>query len=296
MAKSPRRSFLFTPGDSHHKINKVAEARPDAVMLDLEDAVAVGQKEQARQTVAQALVEMDFGRAERLVRINGLATEFFAADLGMVTQANVDGIVAPKIESAGQVQQIDQALTAGEGAAGRPAGAIRLFVMIETALGVLNVQEIAQASPRLEGLLLGAEDLAADMRATRSKAGWEILFARSALVTTAAAYGLAAIDAVFLDLHDQAGLADDASFAQHLGFTGKFAIHPDQVKTINRVFSPSTEEIAQAERLVAAFQAHEAAGSGVFALDGRMVDRPILLAAKHLLERALLAGMLGDRL
>ncbi len=295
MAKSLRRSFLFTPGDSQQKINKITETAPDVVMLDLEDAVAVGQKDQARRTVAEALVEMDFGRTERLVRINGLDSDFIAADMAMIAQANIDGIVVPKIESPDQVQLIDQELTAGERDRHRPAGEIRLYVMIETALGVLNIREIAQASPRLEGLLLGAEDLAADMGATRSKEGWEILFARSTLVTAAAAYGLAAIDAVFLDFHDQAGLADDASFAQRLGFTGKFAIHPDQVKTINRVFSPSPEEIAQAERLVAAFQAHEAAGAGVFTLDGRMVDRPILLAAEHLLERARLAGLLGDR-
>jgi len=229
MAKSPRRSMLFTPGDSKRKMGNVAQAAPDAFMLDLEDAVAVSQKEQARQMVASALLEMDFGRTERLVRINGLESVFHAADLAMVAGTNVDGIVAPKIESPEQVRHIDETLTAGEANAGRPAGEIRLFVMIETALAVMNIREIAQSSQRLEGLLLGAEDLATDLGATRSKAGWEIFYARSAVVTAAAAYGLAAIDAVFLDLKDLSGLEDDALFARQLGFTGKFAVHPDQV-------------------------------------------------------------------
>ena len=295
MAKSPRRSMLFTPGDSKRKMGKVVEAGPDAVMLDLEDAVAISQKEVARRKVAQALAEMDFGRTERLVRINGLETDFYVPDIAELTALpNLEGIVAPKIEHPEQVQHIDAMLTAGEREAGRPAGEIRLFVMIETALGVMNVKEIAQSSQRLEGLLLGAEDLAADMGAIRSKDGREILFARSAVVTAAAAYGLAAVDAVFLDLNDLTGLEADASFARQLGFTGKFAVHPNQVEIINRAFSPSEEEIARAERLMAAFEAHKAAGSGVFALDGRMVDRPVFLAAEGVLERARLSSMLDE--
>jgi citrate lyase beta subunit len=292
MPKSPRRSLLFTPGDSIKKMNKVAQVGTDAVILDLEDAVAIDQKVKARQMVAEALLKLDFGRTERLVRINGPETDFYAADVAVMARANLEGIVAPKIEFPEQIQLIDEALTTAEVATGRPAGEIGLFALIETALGVMNVKEIAQSSPRLEGLLFCAEDLAADMGAIRSQAGWEVLFARSAVVTAAAAYGLAAIDAVYLDLNDPVGLEDDALFGRQLGYTGKMAIHPGQVEVFNRAFSPSEEEIAQAERLLAAFRVHEAAGSGVFTLDGRMVDRPIVVAAERLLERARLSGML----
>jgi citrate lyase beta subunit len=200
----------------------------------------------------------------------------------------------PKVETAEQIQTIDQILSASELAVGRVSGAIRLFALIETALGVMNIKEIGQSSPRLEGLMFGAEDLAADLRATRSKERWEVFYGRSAVVTAAAAYGLEAIDTVYLDLHDLSGLEKDTLFARQMGYTGKMAVHPNQVDTINRVFSPTEEEIAQAERLLRAYQAHDAAGSGVFTLDGRMIDKAVVRAAENLLDRARLSGMLAD--
>jgi citrate lyase beta subunit len=292
--KSPRRSLLFAPGDSVHKMNKAAQLGADSAILDLEDAVAYGQKEEARAKVVAALAEIDFGRTERLVRINAPDTDMFAADLEAIAAANPDGIVVPKVEKAQQVERIDQYLQSGESSSGRPAGALRLLVLIETALGVMNVKEIAQSSRRLEGLMFGAEDLAADVGATRTEAGWEVFYGRSAVVTAAAAYGLDVIDGVYLDLNDLAGLEEDAQFAQRLGYTGKMAIHPRQVEVLNRVFAPTAAEIARAQRLLEAFQLHVAAGSGVFALDGRMVDMPLVRGAEHLLERARLCGLVNE--
>lgn len=292
--KSPRRSFLFTPGDSLRKIEKAAQLSVDTIILDLEDAVAFEQKENARQLVATALREIDFGRTERLVRINAVETDFFAADLDVIAKCMPDGIVLPKVETAVHIQKLDNYLSAAEQANGRSEGSIRLFALIETALGVMNIKEIAQASPRLEGLLFGAEDLAADVGAIRSSGGQEIFYARSAVVIAAAAYHVQAVDMVFVDLHDEAGLAAEAALARQLGYTGKMAIHPRQVAVINHAFSPSPEEIGEAQQVVDAYQTQGADGSGVFALNGRMVDRPIVRAAEQILQRAKLCQLLDE--
>lgn len=292
--RSPRRSLLFAPGDSRHKMTKASQLGADSVILDLEDAVAFGEKERARSKVVAALADLDFARTERLVRINAPDTDLFAADLEAIASANPDGIVVPKVENALQVQQIADYLLARESSGERPAVATRLLVLIETALGIMNVNEIAHSSRRLDGLMFGAEDLAADMGAMRTEAGWEVFYARSAVVTAAAAYGLDSIDGVFLDLHDLDGLEEDAGFAQQMGYTGKMAIHPRQVEVLNRVFSPSPAEIAQAQRLLEAFESHVAAGSGVFTMDGRMVDMPLVRGAERLLERARLSGLLDE--
>jgi citrate lyase beta subunit len=285
---------LFTPGDSVHKMKKAAAVGADVVILDLEDGVAVSQKAEARQNVAAVLSEVDFGRIERLVRVNTPNSDLYVADLKAVAGTGVDGIVLPKVESAGQVQDLDNHLSMAERSNDLPGGTIRLFALIETALGVMNLKEIGQASRRLDGLLFGAEDLAADLGTSRSSAGWEVFYGRSALVTAAAAFGLEAIDTIYVDYRNTAGLEEDASFAQQLGYTGKMAIHPGQVEVLNRVFSPSPAEITQAIELLEAFQSHVAAGTGVFVMDDRMVDMPHVRAAEHLLERARLARLTGE--
>ena len=289
--KSPRRSLLFTPGDSINKIDKVKNLAADAIILDLEDAVAVNEKEAARQIVCEALTTIDFGSKERLVRLNSRATVFFNADLTAVSGAKPDGLVIPKIESPMELAQIDATLQDVEAANGWPAGGIRLLALIETALGVLNVREIAQSTSRLDALLFGAEDFVADIGAVRTQPGWEILYGRSAVVTVAAAYGLQAIDTVFIDFRNLDGLNKDAVFARNMGYSGKMAIHSGQIATINDVFSPSPAEIAAAKRLVQLAAELQDSGIGVFMVDGRMIDAPLVLAAERLLERARLAGL-----
>jgi citrate lyase subunit beta-like protein len=155
----------------------------------------------------------------------------------------------------------------------------------------MNIREIAQACQRLDGLLFGAEDLVADLGASRSPAGWEIFYGRSAVVTAAAAYGLEAIDTVFVNFADQPSLEADAMFAKNLGFTGKLAIHPGQVGIVNRVFSPTASEIAWAKKIVQAYYEHGQAGSGVFALEDRMIDLAHVRAARRLLDKARVASL-----
>jgi citrate lyase subunit beta-like protein len=293
-AKSPRRSLLFVPGDSQRKISKIKDLRADAIILDLEDAVVLGEKESARHLVCHTLATADFGGKERLVRVNSPATSFFGADLTAVSSARPDGLVIPKVRSPVELERIDEALTGVELAHDWPRGAIRLLALIETALGIMNLKEIAQSTPRLEALLFGAEDLAADMGAVRTQAGWEIFYGRSAVVTAATANGLQAIDCVDVHIHDAAGLRENAIFGRNMGYSGKMAIHPDQVATINEIFSPSPAEIIEAQRLLLAAAAQQDTGTGVFVVDGHMVDAPIILAAELLLERARLCGLVED--
>lgn len=281
-----RRSVLFMPGDSLRKIEKAATLPADSVIMDLEDGVAFNRKTEARATIVEALRTLDFGGRERLVRINPVGSGLEMADLDAAAAGRPDGLVLPKVESAAQVQRISQALASAEDAQGWPRGAVRLLVIVETALGVMNVREIAAADDRVDALMFGAEDLAGDIGATRTAEGWEVFYARSAVVTAAAAYRRQAIDTVFVDLNDEDGLRRECQRAMQMGYSGKMAIHPRQVEIINAAFTPSAEAMAQARRLIAAYAEHQAAGTGAFAYEGKMVDMPMIRAAEQVLARA----------
>jgi citrate lyase beta subunit len=290
-----RRALLFSPGDDLKKIGKGAALGADGLILDMEDGVALSRKAEARQSIANALNSIDFGRTERLVRINPLETGFGEADLQALLADSVtppDAVVVPKLEAADQVRVISQFISEHEQARGLPTGAIRLLVFIETARGMINLSEIAASDSRLDALLFGAEDLAGNIGATRTKSGWEIFHARSQLVLAAAANHLQAIDTIFADLHDLDGLTDDAEFAMRMGYVGKLAIHPRQVEPITAAFTPADEAIEAAAKLAEAFAAHQQSGAGVFAYEGKMIDMPMLRAAENLLARARAAGKL----
>jgi citrate lyase beta subunit len=281
-----RRALLFMPGDDPRKIARGAASGVDGVIMDLEDGVADTRKQAARSAVADALRTLDFGRTERLVRLNSPAGGLLEGDLAATVAARPDGYVLPKVERADDVRRVSALLAEAEAAHGWPAGGIRLLALIETARGVMELREIARADPRLDALIFGAEDLAGDIGATRSRQGHEVAYARSAVVIAAAAYGLQPIDTVYPDLHDADGLAEETRRAAALGFAGKLAIHPRQVDIIVEALRPSTEQVEQARRLVDAYAEHQRAGRGAFALDGRMVDAPMLRAAERVLARA----------
>lgn len=281
-----RRAPLFVPGDSMRKIEKSLTLNADTIILELEDGVAYNQKEQARQNVRQALEKLDFGASERLVRINAIDTGLFKLDLNTTLPGKPDGYLIPKVENAHTVRQVSRLIGAWEKQAEWPNGTIRLLVIIESALGVMNLREIANADARLDALIFGAEDLASSMGATRTEAGWEGFYARSAIVTAAAAFGLEAIDTPHIALHDTPGLTNQAQIAVELGYSGKLAIHPSQLDTIHRIFSPSAETIAAAERLLAAYHHHTTSGTGAFTLDGKMVDKPMVRSAQKIIAKA----------
>jgi len=287
-----RRALLYMPGDDWKKINKGLTLHVDCVCMDMEDGVALNRKSYARATIAKALRELDFGRSEKLARINAVGSGFEKDDIETVLPAHPDGIVIPKIETREQIEWASEIIEAQELAQGWGVNSIRMLVGVETARGILNLKEIA-AHPRLDGLIFGAEDFAASIGATRSRAAWEIMYARSAVVTHAAAYDLQAIDMVFIDFHDTLNLKMEAIQGAAMGYSGKQIIHPAQVETVQGAFTPSDEAISQAVRLVAAFEEHQAAGAGAFEMDGKMIDMPLLKNAQKVLERARAAGKQG---
>lgn len=289
-----RRSVLFMPGDSLRKIQKAAQLAVDSIVMDLEDSVALNHKDEARRTVSEALRSLDFGGSERLIRLNSVTLPLWKDDVRATVDSRPDGYVIPKVEQAEQIQLVSQVLAEAEERAGWPACSLRLLAIIETARGIMNLREIAQASRRLDALMFGAEDLAGDIGAQRTRPGWEVFYARSAVVTAAAAYGLQAIDMVLVDLNDLAWLEEECVSGRALGYEGKIAIHPRQVDVINRVFAPSPKEIAQAQRLIRAHEEHQVAGSGVFEWEGKMVDMPMVRAATRVLEKAKAAGLSQD--
>ncbi len=280
-----RRALLYMPGDSRRKIEKAAGLDVDCICMDLEDGVAHTQKAAARATIATALQELDFGRSEKLVRLNPYGSGLEADDLAATVGGRPDGFVLPKVHGAEGLQWLDVQLTAAEHAHGWPAGRLVVIAIVESARGIVNLREICTATPRLQALIFGGEDLAADIGAIRTPEAWEVFYARSAIVTHAAAFGQQAIDMVTVDYQDLDSLKREARQGASLGYSGKQAIHPNQVAPIQAAFTPSPEAVAEARRLVEAHKEQQAAGVGAFALDGKMVDAPIVKAAERVLER-----------
>ena len=284
-----RRALLYVPGDDRNKIEKALTFGVDSICLDMEDGVALNRKEAARINIPKALRELDFDAAEKLVRINAVGSGLEETDLTAALPARPDGIVIPKLEALEQVQWAAEIIEAAELSNGWPVNSIRILVGVETARGILNLKEIA-SHPRLEAIIFGAEDYAANIGATRSRNGWEVLYARSAIVTACAAYDLQAIDMVSIDFKDVVNLKVEAAQGAAMGFSGKQVIHPAQVAPVQEAFTPSDEAIAHAQQLVETFEASQREGKGAYALDGKMIDRPLLKQAEKVLARARAAG------
>jgi len=278
------------PGDDMHKIRKAATLGADCVCMDMEDGVAANRKTEARSTILEALRSLEFGPSERLARINPVGSGLELDDLLAALEGKPDGIVIPKVESADQVRWASLSIASIEEKFGWTLGGICLIVIVETARGIVNLAEIAGADPRLQALIFGSEDLAGDIGAIRTHQGWEVFYARSAVVTHAAAFNLQAIDQVYLNFHDSDGLIQDCQLGVQMGFSGKQIIHPNQVIPVQTSFTPNDESIANAQRLMDAFAHHQQSGRGAFALDGKMVDAPIIKSAQRVLERARAAG------
>jgi citrate lyase beta subunit len=285
-----RRAQMYVPGDDMHKIQKAAALGVDSLILDIEDGVAVSQKDVARKTIVEALATLDFGRSERLVRINPVESDFEEADLKAILPARPDGIVIPKVERPEHVRWASEVIGEYERDHRLSIGGIRLLILIETARGIVNLREIGSADDRLDALIFGAYDMASSLGATASKDGWEVFYARSVIVTHAAAFGLQAIDSVYIHLQDVDGLIEAATRAMHMGYTGKQVIHPRQIDPVASVFTPTDDAITGAQKLIDAFEEHQRSGKGVFAYDGKMVDAPILREAENILARARAAG------
>ncbi|KAA5603605.1 HpcH/HpaI aldolase/citrate lyase family protein [Blastochloris sulfoviridis] len=286
------RSLLFVPGDSPRKLAKALETGADALIIDLEDSVAPDAKAAARVATAGFLREaVPLAARPRLyVRVNALGSGLVDEDLDAAMAARPDGVMLPKAEHGRDVVHLGAKLAAREALADIPAGATRILaIATETAAALFGLGTYAGASDRLAGLAWGGEDLSADLGAETNhddSGRWTspYLLARNLCLAGAAAARVLAIDTVFVDVRDEAGLRVEAEAARRDGFSAKMAIHPGQVSVINAVFTPSETAVEEARRVIAAFAA--AGDAGVTTLDGRMLDRPHLLRAKRVLERA----------
>ena len=285
-----RRALLYMPGDDRRKIEKSTTLGVDSICMDMEDGVAANKKSEARAVIAQAMKELDFGKSERCIRINSVGSGMEKYDLAAALATNPDAIVVPKVESAEQVKWVSDHIETYELSSNKNIGSIRLLVGVETAKGILNLKEIAGADKRLEAIIFGGEDFAASVGAIRTKDGTELLYARQATVTACAAYDLQAIDIVFIDFKDPEGLRAEAEQGAGFGFSGKQIIHPNQVSAVQEAFTPSADAIAYAKRIVESFESSQKEGRGAYALDGKMIDMPLLKNAQKVLERAKAGG------
>lgn len=283
-----RRSVLFTPGDREDRMLKALTLGADTVCFDLEDAVAPQAKEVARASVARVLAAVPSSPSERCVRINALQGDEWRSDLAVAIPARPDAIMVPKAEDPAAIARLSQEVAEEEARAAIHPGSIRFLLIFETARGVLRSLDVAAAAgPRLGGMLFGAEDLAADAGIIRTRESVEVLMARSHVALTAAAMRVPATDQVFVDIKDLAGLEAEARQARVLGYSGKMAIHPDQLAPIHRAFTPTTAEVERALRLLGAAQGQQ----GVFVFEGRMIDAPLVQQAQRVVKVAQRAGL-----
>jgi citrate lyase subunit beta/citryl-CoA lyase len=280
------RSLLFVPGDSERKFDKAARSGADALILDLEDSVAPSNKNVARELVTRLLDRRDERDWSFFVRVNALNSGFMLDDLAAVARPGLDALMIPKVNGAADVERIGFYLDALEARAGMRVGSVKLAILAtETAKAMFSLGSYAPAHPRLAALTWGAEDLSTALGATASRetdGAWTFPFqvARAQCLFAASAADVAPIDTVFVDFRDLEGLERDSRRSRRDGFTGRMAIHPDQVAVINRCYTPTHEEIERARRIVAAFDANP--GAGTLGIDGNMVDIPHLKAARRL--------------
>lgn len=289
------RTSLYAGGTSPVKMIQAGFYNEDCLVYDLEDSVSAGEKDAARFLVYNAVKYQRPKDKYIIIRVNGLYSKELDEDLEASVRARPDAIRLPKVEYANEVKRVDEKITAIEKKAGLPVGGVKLWCNIESYLGVLNAREIAKASPRVEAMALGAEDFTASMSAQRTKPGWEIFYARNAILMACREAGISAQDAVFSDINDQEGLAKDLEMTRTLGFDGKTCVHPRQIDEVNACFTPSPKEIRNAQRVLEALEEAARNHTGVCTLDGGMVDKPMELRARSTLAKAEAAGIKTGR-
>ena len=289
-----RRTMMFIPGNNPGMMRDAHIYGPDSLMFDLEDAVSMAEKDAARMLVYNAIKTIDYGKTEIVVRINPLDTPYGKSDIEAMVCAGAHVLRMPKTESAKDVRECDAYIGEMEKKHGIPVGTTLMMAAIEGALGVINAYEIATASDRLIGIALGAEDFCANMKCQRTLGGSELQLARQTLVLAARAAGIDALDTVYSDINNEEQLIYEAKLVHDLGFDGKSVINPRQIAPIHKVFAPAAKDIEKARRIVAALKEAEARGSGVISLNGKMVDKPVVIRAQRVLELARVSGILTE--
>ncbi|HKA55964.1 MAG TPA: CoA ester lyase [Candidatus Binatia bacterium] len=292
-----RRAVHFVPGANEKMLQKSLALPADSLVLDLEDAVTPENKDSARETVTRWLKQVNFGRQERMVRMNPLDTPWGVRDLEVTMQGPPDSYLVPKVRTKDDLFRIDTILSRMEREYGHPPGGVKLVVLAtETPRGLLNIRDFGSC-PRVDALSWGAEDLSAAIGARRNRDEHgqflEVFrYARIMTLLAATAAGVQPLDTVFVDIRDADGLRRECQEGAWMGFTGKITIHPSQIEVVNEVFSPSPEDIAESRELLAAFEENRKAGRMAFSFKGQMVDVPHLTRARTILERARQAGLI----
>ena len=290
--KQLRRTMLYVPGNNPGMIKDAGIYPADCIMFDLEDSVSVMEKDAARFLVCEALNTLDYGTKEVLVRVNSLDTDLGMQDLEAVVRTGKAAIRLPKTETEQDVVVCDQAIGRIEREAGMEVGITKMMAAVESAKGVLNAQKIATASKRLIGMAIGAEDYVSDLKTSRSPEGIELLFGRSMVLLAARAAGIDAIDTVYSDVNNEEGLRQETALIKQLGFDGKSVINPRQIGPVHEVFTPSKKEIEKSLSIMEAIEEANRRGSGVIALNGKMIDKPVVMRAQRILDLAAAVGVL----
>ncbi len=284
---------MFVPGNNPAMMQDAYIYGPDSIMLDLEDSVSMAEKDTARLLVYNALKTIDYGDTEMVVRINPLNTPYGKKDIEAVVKAGVHVIRMPKTETAEEVVEVEREIERVEKELGC-VGRTQIMAAIESALGVVNAYAIATASKRMMGIALGAEDYCANLKTQRSKDGAELALARETIVVAARAAGIDALDTVYSNLNDMETFRREVEFIKTLGFDGKSIINPRQIEVVNEVFTPKQKDIDKALAIIAAIKEAEKKGSGVIALNGKMIDKPVVTRAQRTVELAIASGVLKE--
>ncbi|EOI01696.1 MULTISPECIES: citrate (pro-3S)-lyase subunit beta [Enterococcus] len=288
-----RRTMMFVPGANASMLRDATLYGADSLMFDLEDAVSLKEKDSARLLVYNALRTFDYSTVETVVRINGLDT-VGRQDVEAMVLAGVDVIRLPKTETAQDIVDVAAVITEMETKYGVSVGTTKMMAAIESAEGVLNAREIAQASDRLIGIALGAEDYVTNMKTHRYPNGQELFFARSFILHSARAAGIAAIDTVYSDVDNTEGFLAEVELIKQLGFDGKSVINPRQIPLVNSVYEPTEKEIQNAKEVIWGIREAEAKGSGVISVNGKMVDKPIVERAERVIALAIAAKLISE--
>ncbi|XP_043927163.1 citramalyl-CoA lyase, mitochondrial [Protopterus annectens] len=291
----PRRAVLYVPGNDERKMQKLTTLNVDCVVFDCEDGVSTNKKMEARQMIPRMLEELDLGRTEKCVRINSVSSGLADLDMEVILHSKTlpPSLMLPKVETVDEIKWFadkfcnhlkDRTLT-------EP---MNLIIFMETAVGLLNFKAVCeetlhiglQAGFHLDGLVFGSDDFCASIGATRTKEANELIYARQKLVVLAKAFGLQAIDLVYIDYKDEEGLCRQSREGALMGFTGKQVIHPNQIQVVQKAFSPSEEKVKWAMELISAFEEHQQLGKGAFTFHGSMIDMPLLRQARNIVDLA----------
>jgi len=289
-----RRTLLYVPGNNPNMMADCMIYGADTILLDLEDSVSLSEKNAARYLVKYALRHLDFSKCEVAVRINGMDTPYWDEDIKKIIPEKPDMIRLPKAETPIQIQKLDEEISEIEQKSGIKVGNTRIMVSIESAKGLRNAYDIATASPRMVAIAIGGEDFTADMGVKRTRDGNELLVARGELILAAKAAKVDVIDSIFSNVDDEEGFRMETERAKTMGFTGKSVINPRQIPIVHDVFRPTEEEIQEAMKITEVIEEAMKKGSGVIALNGKMIDKPIVEKAQRVLELAKILGLVEE--